>query len=255
MKEEYRLISVEYNGKTYSNAFISIDTDAGKIEVQRTTRLPRRRRALVATLSFDSRSKVSVEGQKVGLQSLTMVAPNEKDAAEIWELLRGPAEKERKIIESETTVWKSVVEFLELREEVIVFLLRLRENPRKASLSLAATWDDRETPPAEQYLSRKAGLLSKSFENLKDTLAIASREGGAETAMKICAFVYASGLLQDALLNSNPDPSYFRDGFAEFGVEVTAAVQPGIEGLSERLLTAVRPSLFPNVPAEKQHAP
>lgn len=247
VREEYRLASAAYGGKTYPKAFVTIDVDANKIELQRAAGLGGRGRKVVVTLSFDSRSEVSVEGQKIHFQSLEMVASDEEDAADIAGLLRGPAERERRIIESETTVWRGVVDFLKLREEAVAFLLRLRENPRKASLSLAATWDDKETLPVEQYLSRSAGSLAKSFENLKDTLTIRSREGGAENVAKICAFVYASGLLQNALFNGAPELSYFRDSFAEFGVDVIAATQPGIEGLSDRLLTAVRPSLFPDI--------
>jgi len=196
MSREFLLKSAIYGGRSYSSASVLVDEKERRIELSYERRsFTKKEKVPLGVISFDERSEVSVEGQKVALGDTTMEATSEGDALALAEVLRRPFQIAVGAMHDALT--GPVARFLDARAETLSLFGDLARDYRKTVLE-----HEKLVPPeAKDPLAEIESSKLQELENLLGT-ALSSLQGllAGKTPVneRPYAFIYGVCSLQDA---------------------------------------------------------
>lgn len=273
-------VKATYQGKTYERCLLHLDEDARSVRI---VALPEPRRSFslpfksapkaeeveVVRFTYDATTRVAVEDGRVLRvdDSLAVEAEDPSELRRVAEVVGKPAsERAAQLRGTLERAEYSVKNLLRTRESAVLFLRRLRTDPRRTMFEAYSSTRAERYPGAEGDTDHVEDLVAPFRDRLSSSLADMSsnllgvEEGfGAEAANKLYAAAYAVGLLQDALLvppKRGEDPERLAEGrrllTLAIGCDERLLADATLETLTDRALDAVHRSLSALGPA---HAP
>jgi hypothetical protein len=205
--------------------------------IGRKTREP----ATVARFRLEPGAEVLVDGPSIRVSELSVTLDSSAAAGEVAEILGHPA-KEREAVGLLVQAESAVTNFLQEREEAVIFLMRMMADPRDALLSVESMWVDDTKEPLDAVYAGYSARLGESLEKMKSSLTGAETKLGPRLTERLYALVYTIGSVQNALLG--PDPHLVQELSALQGVGIaTTAQELRTERLTPRLMQRAHPVL------------
>ncbi|HUI01598.1 MAG TPA: hypothetical protein VLU99_03760 [Nitrososphaerales archaeon] len=239
---EYRLVSATYRDKVYPDGVIFIDS-RGEIELRQWTgKKGKKVQVPVARFRPELPVNVMVNGSLLKVSELTISLESASQASEVAEFLKRPprvqqAEQVLSIAEA------SVKEFLVSREQAVVFISRLKTDPRGALLGAESIWaaDEKKEPIDAVYASYSL-RLAEAINKMVASLGGAERQLGPAVFERMCALAYTVGMAQNAALTGAAGNEQLFAALQELGIAANAQ-DLGSEKMTERFLQRAHPAL------------
>jgi hypothetical protein len=115
----------------------------------------------------------------------------------------------------------SVTGFLEVREQALNLLSRIRVDPRGAMFEVQSMWTTEDTEPLDAVYSNYSVLLAKSLEKMTSSLATGETALGSGVTNRLYALAYAIGAVQNALFEGGSDLAQELAALQELGIATT----------------------------------
>ena len=135
-KLTYKLISASFRDKTYADSVLLIDEANGEMELRQWTGRKKKEQTTIARFRIEPTAEVLVDGSLLRVAELSVTLESPSRAGEMADLLRMPA-RQRDSAKALSDAESAVSEFMSAREEALVFLAKVRFNPREALASAA----------------------------------------------------------------------------------------------------------------------
>ena len=200
----YRLASAEYRGEAHEGSDMEIDEKSRTLEVTYMKGIVgRKTRTRLVKMVWDASTPITVTGARVQVGELTVVAEAEVDAKEIGRLLRMPAaavvaQRAKTVFDAE----EAVREFLKSREESLVLLAKLREDPRGVISQFE--FKDEGRDPVDEAMVAYSKRLAEPFKRMTSSLDRLEAADQKESSERLYALAYALGSLQDSVFSGKP---------------------------------------------------
>ena len=202
----FRLRSAEYLEKFYEKCYLEIDGDSGSLEVSYMRGFLGKTRTSLTKMEFDATTTVLAQGTRVTLKGLVMVAESEADASEIARIFRMPAVALAAATAAKENVasdaGEAVHAFLKGREESLLILAKLAQDPRGVAVSSFAASADDASDPVDAVVVDASKRLSEPLEKMNSSLEKLEASGAKELSEKLYAVAYALGSLQDSIFSA-----------------------------------------------------
>jgi len=250
---EYLLNSVRKDGKGHSHCTLEID------EAKRYVQIKARRglgRGLFQVVDFyyDASTVVEVDGERLRVGELEMVAKSRGDAQEIAGSIRKPAVEVVKQADDALKEIEVVVQgFLEAREEAVSTLMKLRKDPRTTLLEASAAWESLTGDPVEQLYTTSQQKISSSRDQMEGLIEALEWKVGKKVVERLYALCYAVGKLQDALFSGSAEEAEAAKRFlVELGIKAGDLREVTLEGSSKRIMKLAHEVLVALIELPKQ---
>jgi hypothetical protein len=217
----YRLVSAAYQNRAYPEGVLWVNEAGSMIEIGQQTGKNKSTEAVVARFNLEPNVDVLVDGSLLKVSELSITLESPGVAAKVADLLRRPA-RERDAVRLISDAESSVSGFLEVREEAVSVLSRIRVDPRGALFELQSMWTTDDTEPLDAVYSRYSTLLAESLEKMKASLAAGEKVLGSEVTDRLYALAYTIGAVQDALFEGDSDLGQELAALRELGIATTA---------------------------------
>lgn len=232
----FSLRSVKYKEKVYKSCTLFVNEDLKEVRILSTKNpvfflnrqvLLLNKQVPLLTMPYDESTTVEIRQGWLRVNNSILLEAREKgDAPRIAELISRPRKEAELKSKRELLAHAegSMRSFLELREEALGFLYRLRASPRETMLELSSKLGDGEqiNDPVETITRSYSEKVAKSSENLNSTLSGIEAQVGKDEANRLYAAIYFIGKLQDALFEDG-DPQKMKknlEALKDFGLEL-----------------------------------
>lgn len=241
-KLTYKLISASFRDKTYADSVLLIDQANGEMELRQWTGRKKKEQTTIARFRIEPTAEVLVDGSLLRIAELSVTLESPSRAGEMADLLRMPA-RQRDSAKALSDAESAVSEFMSAREEALVFLAKVRFNPREALASAAQMWPaDDAREPLEAVHSSYSASLGVSLEKMNSALDGAETKLGRGLVERLYALAYTTGAVQNALFESDSDLAEEIAALQELGVDTTAQ-DLRMGSPSERIMHRAHPVL------------
>jgi len=215
----FLLASADYQGEAHESCELEIDDKSRTIEVTYMKGIGRKTKTRLVRMTWDASTPISVRGLRVQVGELNMTVEGEADAKEVGRILRMPAaaiqaQRDKAAAEAE----EAVRAFLKAREESLVLLTKLRQDPR-AAVSQAKS-DDEGGDPIDEAMVAYSKRLADPFKRMTSSIERLDSEGEKDRSEKLYALAYALGSLQDSAFEGRPTTEEESVFLADLGVLV-----------------------------------
>jgi hypothetical protein len=217
----YRLVSATYQDKAYPEGVLRVNEAGSEIELTKWTGKDRRTGAVVARFNLEPNVDVLVDGALLKVSGLSITLESPGVAGEVADLLRRPT-REREAVMLVSEAESSVSGFLEVREEALNVLSRIRVDPRGALFEVQSMWTNDDTEPLDAVYSKYSTLLAESLEKMTSSLAGGEKVLGSGVTNRLFALAYTIGAVQNALFEGDSDLVQEIASLHELGIETTA---------------------------------
>jgi len=237
----YKLVSATYQDKVYPEGVLRVNEAGSEIELRKWTGKDRRTGAVVARFNLEPNVDVLVDGPLLRVAGLSITLESPGVAGEVADLLRRPT-RESEAVRLVSEAESFVSGFLEVREEALNVLSRIRVDPRGALLDVQSMWTTDDTEPLDAVYSKYSTLLAESLEKMTSSLAGRESVLGSGVTNRLYALAYTIGAVQNALFEGDSDLAQELAALQELGIATTAQdlrlVKP-----AERLMLRAHPGL------------
>jgi hypothetical protein len=243
--KEYELSRVKKDGKEHSNCALAIDEEKGYAQIKYKRGLRRELFQLV-DFYYDASTVIDLEGERLRVGELEMVAKSRGEAGTIAESIRKPAAELRKQAESALAEAEAAAQgFLVAREAAILTLMKLKKDPRGTLLDVSASWKDLTGDPVDQLYSSFQENLLTSKEKMDAEIEAIRWKVGTKAVERLYAFCYAVGKLQDAIFSGSAENAEeVKKSLVELGIRGADIKDVPLEGSSQRIVRLATPVLF-----------
>jgi len=250
---EYPLDSVKKDGKEHSHCTLGIDEERRYVQIKANRGLGRGLFQLV-DFYYDASTVAKVEGEKLTVGELEMVAQNRADAEAIAVSIRKPVLEVWKQARGAVKEIEAVVQgFLEAREEAISTLIKLKKDPRTTLLEASASWESLTGEPVEQLYAASQQKVSSTRDQMDGLIGALGWKVGTKVVERAYAFCYGVGKFQDAVFSGSTENLEATKKFlVELGIRPVDVRELALEGSGKRIMTLAHEVLTTLIEVPKQ---
>jgi hypothetical protein len=236
------MVSASYQDNAYPEGVLRVNETGNEIELRQWTGKKGTAEAAVARFNLEPNVAVVVDGPLLRVSELSIILESPDAAGEVADLLRRPT-KGRDAVSLLSGVESSLGRFLEVREEALDVLSRIRVDPRAALFDLRSVWTTDDTEPLDAVYSHYSLRLAASIETMTSSIAGEEETLGTPITDRLFAIAYAIAAVQNALFEGNSDLSQELAALQELGI-VTTAQDLRMPKPTERLLLSAHQELL-----------
>jgi hypothetical protein len=218
------LVSAAHRDKKYKGGVFLLNETRGEIELRRLVGWWKKRQELVARFHIEPTAHVVVEGPLLVVSELSVTLESPSIAADIAELIKRPTrEREHEALRVLAESESAVSQFLELRDQTMAFLSKLKTDPREALLAAESLWPAGDAnPPLDAVYSSYSSRLAVALEKMSSSLTEGEKQLGPRVTERLYAIAYVIGAVQDSLLAGERDLAEELAALQELGISTTA---------------------------------
>jgi hypothetical protein len=238
----FRMVSASYQNKAYPEGVLRVNGTGNEIELRQWTGKKGTTDAAVARFNLEPNVAVVVDGPLLRVSELSIVLESPDVAGEVADLLRRPTDGGRYAVSVLSRAEASVSRFLEVREEALSALSRIRVDPRAALFDLRSVWTTDDTEPLDAVYAHYSMRLAESLEKMTSSIAGGEETLGPSITDRLYAIAYTVAAVQNALFEGKSDLAQELAALQEFGT-VTTAQDLRMPKPTERLLLSAHQEL------------
>ena len=217
----FRMVSASYQGRAYPEGVLRVNETGNEIELRQWTGKKGTTETAVARFNLEPNVVVVVDGPLLRVSELSVTLESPNAAGKVADLLRRPTGG-RDAVSLLSGAESSLVRFLEVREEALYVLSRIRVDPQAALFDSRSVWTNDDTEPLDAVYSHYSLRLAESLEKMTSSIAGGEEILGPSITERLYAIAYAIAAVQDALFEGNPDLAQELAALQELGIVTTA---------------------------------